>query len=362
MKQRSIGLDLLRIGAAALVILCHSGFFSLGFSSGLLSFSGVLAVEIFFALSGFLVGRTLISAALSPLPGKALISFYQNRLFRILPLYYLALAATGLLSRTAVPLSNLVFLQNFFPEDLNFMGASWSLSVEMWFYFLMGGLLVLLTGILSRKIAREKALAAATGILILIPLALRILAAAGEPEDWDLEIRKQILLRLDAPMLGVLLALIQKYRPGLYRKLRGFPALAVSLGGIGLIYWLYRRNLDVTGTFRATAPGLVLLFTVLPLLCCLLVAALEKPRLLDRYCPAWAARGIGSLSQVTYAVYLLQVMVFAQISPYFAGARFSVSWLGFLLSCALVLLVSYGAYFLVEKPLVIWHQRRRKRP
>lgn len=51
-QKRNLGLDIIRVIAAILVIICHSGFFSVGISFPFLSFAGILAVEIFFVLSG----------------------------------------------------------------------------------------------------------------------------------------------------------------------------------------------------------------------------------------------------------------------------------------------------------------------
>ena len=147
--KRNIGLDILRVAAAMLVIICHSGFFSVGISFRFLSFGGVLAVEIFFALSGLLVGKSLIQAVVGPEPGKALKKFYVNRLLRTLPLYYIMLLVTAVVSGKGIPLSCFVFLQNFSESDLSFLPVSWSLSVEAWFYFLIPPLFWLLYRLLS---------------------------------------------------------------------------------------------------------------------------------------------------------------------------------------------------------------------
>ena len=122
--KRNVGLDILRVTAAMLVIICHSGFFSVGISFQFLSFAGVLAVEIFFVLSGLLVGKSLIQAVVSPEPGNALEKFYVNRVFRTLPLYYIALIVTALASGRRIPLSCFVFLQNFRESDLSFLPVS----------------------------------------------------------------------------------------------------------------------------------------------------------------------------------------------------------------------------------------------
>ena len=57
------------------------------------------------------------------------------------------------------------------------------------------------------------------------------------------------------------------------------------------------------------------------------------------------------LSDLSYGVYLMQLVVFQLVSVYFVGARFSVSWLGFLGAIALTNVLSAVTYVLIEKPM-----------
>src|SRR5712691_8951390 len=86
-------LDGLR-GIAILLVLLWHGFFSIPFKSkvllrlaaiGKLSWSGV---DLFFVLSGFLIGGILLDAKDSP---RYFQTFYARRAYRILPLYTVAL-------------------------------------------------------------------------------------------------------------------------------------------------------------------------------------------------------------------------------------------------------------------------------
>ena len=117
-----------------------------------LSWSGV---DLFFVLSGFLIGGILYDARSS---GNYYRTFYLRRVHRIFPLYFVVLAlfalglvwvgpdATGLVrdlfSRRFPLWSYALFLQNFFmswyltPGAL-LLGATWSLAVEEQFYMLL---------------------------------------------------------------------------------------------------------------------------------------------------------------------------------------------------------------------------------
>lgn len=112
-----------------------------------LTYSGV---DLFFVLSGFLIGRILMEAKGSTNFFKV---FYIKRVFRIFPLYYLLIIgyllfiATGLdgwvpwLFGESLPMwSYPLFLQNLFMVDHfgpHFLGISWSLAVEEQFYLLL---------------------------------------------------------------------------------------------------------------------------------------------------------------------------------------------------------------------------------
>lgn len=348
-NQRKPGLDLIRIFSALLVIICHSGvYFSIGFSVNFVSFAGVIAVEFFFVLSGFLVGRGLIGIAASE-RGEGLKQFYVNRIFRILPLYYFALVLTALVTNKAIPLSCFVFLQNFRGEDLAFLSPSWSLSVEAWFYFLVAPLFCLLVKVLRGRMPEEAAVWTAVGTLCFISFALRVGSAVCLAPQWDEGIRKQIPLRLDSIGMGVALAALKRYHPESYRGYFSRPIRAViSMLGILVTYRFYCGYLAVDDQFDASALCKIFMFSLWPALCCVMVGFLDSTTRLDflnRFRP------IRWLSDLSYGVYLMQLVVFQLVSVFFVGARFSVSWLGFLGAIVLTNLLSAVTFFLIEKPM-----------
>ena len=113
-----------------------------------LSWSGV---DLFFVLSGFLIGGILIDNRRSSNYWR---TFYLRRMCRIFPLYFLLFLIFLILVRTGPdrldwllkdPLpafSYATFTQNFVMADVNtyganFMGPTWSLAVEEQFYLLL---------------------------------------------------------------------------------------------------------------------------------------------------------------------------------------------------------------------------------
>src|SRR5947207_12604591 len=91
---RVFGLDLLRAAAITMVICAH-GFVVLyphfGEPLGFFGHGGFYGVELFFVLSGFLIGQILIRAGADLAQGGNVAFFYTRRWFRTLPLFFLFL-------------------------------------------------------------------------------------------------------------------------------------------------------------------------------------------------------------------------------------------------------------------------------
>ena len=85
MVKRNFGLDLCRAIAIIMVIISHiRGYFSRYFYVDFLGINGFFAVELFFVLSGFLIGKIIIKDLVVS-ENKDLKKFYLRRWFRTLP-------------------------------------------------------------------------------------------------------------------------------------------------------------------------------------------------------------------------------------------------------------------------------------
>ena len=101
LNKRYHGLDLARAIAICLVVFAHSLWISdfypeiVGWLMGL---SGTIGVEIFFVISGFLIGRIVLRLLEDEDFSLAtIIEFLKRRWFRTLPNYYLILFVNVLL-------------------------------------------------------------------------------------------------------------------------------------------------------------------------------------------------------------------------------------------------------------------------
>ena len=117
--DRVFGLDLVRFVAVSLVLAAHAAdaFFPVCQSPRTLETLGVCGVELFFVLSGFLIGGIIIDTlARDP---RWLANFWLRRWMRTLPSYFLFLVVNVLLIATlAVGVLAAVNVLAFFPAML----------------------------------------------------------------------------------------------------------------------------------------------------------------------------------------------------------------------------------------------------
>ena len=140
---RSYGLDCLRAIAIILVVFVHSMPSmppDLRVSMAYFDLAGCIGVDLFFVLSGFLMGKQIYQKnGVNTLGG--LMNFSIKRFFRTYPLYLSFLLINFFLFVDSDPVTlipYLTFTQIWMPADSGkwfYYGESWTLSIEEWFYF-----------------------------------------------------------------------------------------------------------------------------------------------------------------------------------------------------------------------------------
>ncbi|SEN95180.1 acyltransferase [Paenibacillus sp. OV219] len=336
--ERNAGLDFIRSIAIFLVLFCHAlGFFFMQYHNfnPLNYVTGYLGVELFFVLSGFLIGRILLKDIVENGSLSGLKQFYLRRWFRTLPLYYFTVFATYWLVSKDMDFSNLVFLQNFNEQHLSFLPISWSLSIEEWFYLLIP-IPLLWVGKFRNKSAAFFVMTSL--LLILFPL-LRMAEVQGGQPLWDYGIRKQIPLRLDSLVFGVMLAGFRTYHVTFYRKiLAGKTSFVLALAGLTYFsgYLVYKGIQDQTmdqSWFDRT-----ILFSLVSLFIALLIAVLEVhfPRL-DRLPKLRSS--IRFFSAQSYGYYLFHWNIFIWFNK--ENTTASVGHSLYLLIFALIVLFTF---------------------
>ncbi len=302
---RLFGLDLLRALAIVMVMAAHSRPNALyGTRLGAhLDGLGSQGVEIFFALSGFLIGGILLRelAGTKPAGMPQIVHFWKRRWFRTLPNYYLFLVGHVALalvrhdpSLTAASLwPHFFFVQNLLTAPPGFFFGSWTLAIEEWSYLLLPPLLWI-----GRRFGLPGPRAALTGIVALFAGAVLFRMATQAGREWTLDVQKVVLRRLDALLFGVAAAWLAQYRPGFWGRLRWLALPGAA--GLALL-----TALAVEWGDFAQAPGWirVLYPDLLGLSCAGLLPWASQ--LSSRDHPP--ARAVRFVSRVSYSLYLSHV-------------------------------------------------------
>ena len=293
----SPGLDLMRAAAVLLVLFSHwSGHFDFWFAMPLpawTGFLGDLGVEMFFALSGFLIGRILIGLTAGRPGWVDLRVFLIRRAMRTLPLYFLWLGLLLLLfppahDAAATALRFATLTQNLtgpMPPDY-YYAVTWSLAIEEWFYLLFGAALVLL----SQRLGGRRALGLCLCGFMILPLALR-LARGGMPEE--------VMFRLDEIAYGVLMARLSLDGRWPFRH----PRLCLAAGAGLVLAAAFALSLCPGWLTWALAPNAVVGGCAL----CLPAALAMRSQ------AAWFAALVRWLATRSYALYLMHLTILLDI-------------------------------------------------
>ena len=229
---RVFGLDLLR-AAAILSVICAHGFVVLyphfGAALGVFGHGGFYGVELFFVLSGFLIGQILIreGPALSQAANVAF--FYVRRWFRTLPLFFLFLLINVWLEFKfrqhhvgfSEALSHGFFLRNLTGFHMSFFPESWSLAIEEWFYLLFPAALWLGLKISNRF---DRVFLSAAFTFFAFSTVARMWGANDPAATWSEAQRMVVIYRFDALMTGMFGAWLAFRFPESWRKYRGVGA------------------------------------------------------------------------------------------------------------------------------------------
>lgn len=358
---RVFGLDLLRAVAIVLVMVAHSRPNALYGTSIGAYFEGLGApgVEIFFALSGFLIGGILLRELAEPVAAgwPDIARFWKRRWFRTLPNYYLFLAIHVALafgrhdaSLTALAiLPHFFFVQNLLSAPPWFFFGSWTLAIEEWSYLLLPPLLWI-----GRRLGLPGPRAALAGMAVLLVGSIGLRLATHSGHDWPSQIQKAVLKRLDALLFGVAAAWVARYRPGAWRRL-GFLAVPGAIG-LAVLAVLAVRWGDFSGTpdwIRVLYP------TGLGISCaCLLPWASRLTAGEGAF-----ARAVRFISLVSYSLYLSHVtlrIVLYQVC--FMVLHLPTNWGGevvFQIVCwASYMAIAGAVYRWFEKPVMDLRDRR----
>ncbi len=353
--MRYPGLDLLRAIAIVWVMFFHSWVVGgLGQDWSWLSRYGWMGVDLFFVLSGLLIGQQV----LLPLArGERLRwgDFYLRRALRILPAFWVVLALYQWVpawreSPGMEPAWKfLAFVVNLDMDyRLSAFSHAWSLCVEEHFYLVFP----LLAWWLTRRPAAWKVAALAVAV-VLAGIALRAgiwlhdtaQEAAGAPDrNWFIEdIYYPTWNRLDGLLCGVLLATLKVFRPqwwtGMQRHANA--ALLAGVAVMALAMWLFRARAGLLGN----AIGWPVLSVGLALL---VFSGAGTHSVIGR----WRLPGAGWLAAISYSLYLVHKAVFNLVQTQVDGLFDGWGVLSAAIYGGVAILVAAVLHYTIERPFL----------
>lgn len=371
--SRATGPDVLRAVAILLVMLVHLPLEATPYGLVMIRNYGWLGVDVFFVLSGYLIGTQLFKEIARR--GRVdFRTFYLKRAFRIFPAYFVVLGLYAFVplfrdTPTMQPLWRFAtFTVNFGldPRTGNAFTQAWTLSVEEQFYLILPVLAISLVGRLSTL-----ATLATFAVLIAAGIVCRYVLWEGQVgvlvEDGRLreafavylkEVYYPTYTRLDGLLFGVLLGAARFFKPGLYSRLMP-PLIAIPLG-IGLVaaaVFLFSIRGPLAGTnlflvFQAM-PGAVAGFPLISVgIALLLGAMLDKERAL-RVIPV---PGVTSVATLSYSLYLTHKSVFSLDRQMFGEDNLTGLW-GFIVYGVTSFAAAFLLWVIVERSFLLLRDR-----
>lgn len=344
-QMRFDGIQTLRGIAAVMVVLEHIRFLA----------CGAFGVDIFFCISGFMIMYTTHNSTKY---------FFRKRLLRIVPFYYLMTIGTfGLLllfpsmfEQSKASLPALIKSLLFIPFDMGggvlqpLMRIGWTVNCEMFFY-----LLFWIAFHISHKYR---------GIICSLFLfaCVAIGAYVSGGNTWTggslptMPLPAPLLFYGNPVMLEFALGIICYYAAkGIYTFLLKHPAPSPKLKGcillISVLLLLVRlihstANINILGYRRLLYWGLSAMLLVL----CFFVIGLFLKM------PSWSIR-LGDISFSLYLIHYYPIMVLDRKVFDFSRLRVE-SVIGAAIGTALVLLLAYISWYLIEKKFTGWLRKK----
>ena len=353
-------LDLLRGTAAMAVAVFHFRGFSneLGFQIPL-GDVGETGVHLFFVLSGFFIGTSVLSPRVFDSR-----EFGLNRIFRILPNYLFSMVLLLFLIDSTPMLkpsgwadigTHLLLIHGWFPDyRVSITGVYWTLSVEASFYLFM----LLAAGLIRRP---RSGWWVATGMIVIALLYRAALWHVFPREDVMLNFGyKQLPGTLDLFGCGLLVALLmrsQSFRRSVARAWVRWLGLLASLVALTAALMQYHRYSPAKSywlkgemvtfwplAFAISAAGVVLFFQQF------------EPRI-----GRWLDRSrLAFLGVISYSIYLYHLVVITAFYHAWQRSSGTNPWVVALLTLVAIIGLSSACYFVIERPFMHLGTRMRR--
>jgi peptidoglycan/LPS O-acetylase OafA/YrhL len=343
-------LDGLRFYAFLGVFICHTLPFDGAFYRrfhlpipwlwGAIAKSGAAGVDLFFALSAFLITSILLRER-EETGGISLRRFYLRRILRIWPLYFLLIAVGVVLAHTMAKQSlpwyyvagYLLFVGNWvhavFGRPESICSPLWTVSIEEQFYLIWP---------LLMKMLRRRGMIVAAIVTFLLATVCRVgFMLAGSSGGF---IYYGSVSRCDSLALGILLALFADRLPRLTRRVRWLLLAGGLLGWLASSAWLNEQ------------PGPVDIRMVLGRLIVSLAAGAILYACLHSHSKLVRGEWVVRLGKISYGLYMLHLtgilIMLSLFRPVWGWQLLATKALGFVMTVILAM----ASYRWVESPFL----------
>ncbi|MFT3713630.1 MAG: acyltransferase [Archangium sp.] len=353
------GLDTLRAIAILWVMLFHAGTLGLGWPGGELARFGWMGVDLFFVLSGFLIGAQWFASLRD---GTAKFgAFYARRAWRIFPAYlavlalYLLVPATQERAQMMPAWQFLTFTENLFIDFSSGKTFShvWSLCVEEHFYLAFP----LLTLALWRRVSLRGTVALCIGVVLagmawrgwvwLSDVSLRSEETQGQ--FFYQRIYYPTWSRLDGLVMGVVLAAIKVWRPAWWAAIGARRSWFAAAGFMitAAAIWLFAGD-------GPTTASVVLGYPLLSLGLAGVVAACAFPQ-------RHSVPGAAFIAALSYSLYLSHKQAMHLVKSVAFEPLAKNDLLAFAVYGAAVFALGALVHFAIERPGLALRDARRAR-
>lgn len=347
------GLALLRAIAVLWIMLYHLTSYGPDLP-GWIEF-GYMGVDLFFVLSGFLIGEQLIRPYAHGAE-PAWRQFYLRRALRVLPAYlavvtlYFTVPAVRE-SPDIQPLWQfLTFTQNFFADyhHARALSHAWSLCIEEHFYLVLPAILWLVAKKPSvRRIALVAAALLIGGMLVRhwlwqhqVAPFLSIRDGEGNFFERYIEhIYNPTYARLDGLLAGVMLALVKVFRPAWWSWAMDRKPWFLAGGAIG-----------IGASMMLPSPAYISAVFGFPLLSASMAAIVISSASAAHWSGTVRIPGVAPIAAMAFSLYLTHKSVYHLVSTNFGAALEESNLLSLCVYLGAALAAGSVLYVTVERP------------
>ncbi|MFD0861213.1 acyltransferase family protein [Sungkyunkwania multivorans] len=358
--NRIFGLDIVRAIAILLILISHTSLLIAPANTGLfttaIKLGGAIGVDIFFVLSGYLIGGILLRNIIQGKGGFGhFLYFWIRRWFRTLPNYYLILLVNILLGIFVFSdlaedyLSYFFFLQNFNGPQSNFFTESWSLSIEEFSYVLGPLLLFFLLNAFGLRRGKSCFLFT-TAVVIVLFIGSKFWYHFNiqnvDYSFWSANVRKTVIYRLDSIYYGFLGAYAISFIPFVKKY-----ASLLFAAGIGLLIGIH--GFMFFKSFTVTSHPMFYNVFYLPSISVAVLLMMFKMNAVTK-APMPIVRTVTFVSLTSYSIYLLNYsIVLLLLQKYLATPETLLGKMMLIIVFwSLTISFSYILYAFYEKPMM----------